>query len=167
MIPENFPTTFIYILNTLYLAFTSSSLVLKFWKGFVKYPPSKNLIISSDSSRGAGDLSTKDPICHLPTWWLINEISLLGLEILITTNYCQPAAPYNIYLDVFFYIGIQSNRNFVPEILYIMMRVRWEERRGLIPMVHTAAVSIPVGFFRLHIPGRVESLNISQVNPTF
>ena len=65
-------------------AFMFSSLVLKFRKGFVKYPPGKNLIITSTywlSGRG-GD----DPICHLPTWWLINEISLLGLEILITVN---------------------------------------------------------------------------------
>ena len=46
-----------------------------------------------------------------------------------------------------------------------MMRVKSSE--GFIPMVHTATVSIVVWFFRLHIPGRVKSLNISQVNPTF
>ena len=61
------------MLNTLYLAFTSSSLVLKFWKGFVKYPPSKNLIINSRVVGVGGvvvvvnDLTTNDPICQHPT----------------------------------------------------------------------------------------------------
>ena len=37
----------------------------------------------------------------------------------------------------------------------------------VIPVVHTATVSIVVWFFRLNIPGRVESLNISPVNPSY